>query len=95
MKSDIRSVAALRETMGAYYRSLGDAAERNAAPVAWCTSVGPAELLRALGYAVFFPENHAAMLGASRRANTVMPRAHAMGYSPNCKKVQNLDTPYE
>ncbi len=81
MKSDIRSVAALRDTMGAYYRSLGDAAERKASPVAWCSSVGPAELLRALGFAVFFPENHAAMLGASRRANTVMPRAHAMGYS--------------
>jgi len=81
MKSDIRSVAALRDTMGAYYRSLGDAAERRTAPVAWCSSVGPAELLRALGFAVFFPENHAAMLGASRRANAVMPRAHAMGYS--------------
>ncbi len=81
MTSGIRSVAALRDTMGAYYRSLGDAAERKAAPVAWCTSVGPAELLRALGFAVFFPENHAAMLGAARRANAVMPRAHAMGYS--------------
>jgi len=81
MKPGIRSVAALRDTMGAYYRSLGDAAERKTAPVAWCTSVGPAELLRALGYAVFFPENHAAMLGAARRANAVMPQAHAMGYS--------------
>ena len=79
--SDIRSTAALRETMGAYYRSLGDAAERKAAPVAWCSSVGPVELLRALGFAVFFPENHAAMLGASRTAQRYMPLAHAQGYS--------------
>jgi benzoyl-CoA reductase/2-hydroxyglutaryl-CoA dehydratase subunit BcrC/BadD/HgdB len=79
--SDIRSTAALRETMGAYYRSLGDAAERKTAPVAWCTSVGPAELLRALGFAVFFPENHAAMLGAARTAQRYMPLAHAQGYS--------------
>jgi benzoyl-CoA reductase/2-hydroxyglutaryl-CoA dehydratase subunit BcrC/BadD/HgdB len=77
----LRSTAALKETMGAYYRSLGDAAERKTAPIAWCTSVGPAELLRALGFAVFFPENHAAMLGAARSANRYMPLAHAQGYS--------------
>jgi benzoyl-CoA reductase/2-hydroxyglutaryl-CoA dehydratase subunit BcrC/BadD/HgdB len=77
----LRSTAALRDTMGAYYRSLGDAAERKTAPVAWCTSVGPAELLRALGFAVFFPENHSAMLGAARTAQRYMPLAHAQGYS--------------
>lgn len=81
MSPALRSVADLRAAMGGYYRSLGDAAERKAAPVAWCSSVGPAELLQALGFAVFYPENHAAMLGASRRANQVMPRAHALGYS--------------
>ena len=42
------------------------AARERTAPVAWCTSVGPVELLRALGYQVFFPENHGALLGASR-----------------------------
>jgi benzoyl-CoA reductase/2-hydroxyglutaryl-CoA dehydratase subunit BcrC/BadD/HgdB len=79
--TELRSTAALRDTMGAYYRSLGDAAERKTAPVAWCTSVGPAELLRALGFAVFFPENHSAMLGAARTAQRYMPLAHAQGYS--------------
>jgi benzoyl-CoA reductase/2-hydroxyglutaryl-CoA dehydratase subunit BcrC/BadD/HgdB len=79
--NEIQSTAALRETMGAYYRSLGDAAERKTAPVAWCTSVGPTELLRALGFAVFFPENHAAMMGAARTAQRYMPLAHGQGYS--------------
>jgi benzoyl-CoA reductase/2-hydroxyglutaryl-CoA dehydratase subunit BcrC/BadD/HgdB len=73
----------LKETMTAYYRGLGAAAKDHSAPVAWCTSVGPAELLRALGFEVHFPENHGAMLGASRQANEVMPRAHALGYSPD------------
>lgn len=81
--TQLASTAALRDTMGAYYRSLGDAAERKAAPVAWCTSVGPVELLRALGFAVFFPENHAAMLGAARTAGRYMPVVHSQGYSPD------------
>ncbi|MDE3054483.1 MAG: hypothetical protein KGJ70_11400, partial [Gemmatimonadota bacterium] len=75
------STAALRATMDAYFRDVGAAAEQHLAPVAWCTSVGPAELLRALGFRVFFPENHAAMMGAARTANRYMPLAHAHGYS--------------
>jgi benzoyl-CoA reductase/2-hydroxyglutaryl-CoA dehydratase subunit BcrC/BadD/HgdB len=51
--------------------------------VAWCTSVGPAELLHALGFVVYFPENHAAMLGATRQATDYIPAANAIGYSPD------------
>ncbi|MBL8988571.1 MAG: 2-hydroxyacyl-CoA dehydratase family protein [Gemmatimonadales bacterium] len=79
--TQLASAAALKSVMANYFSALGQAARDRSAPVAWCTSVGPAELLRALGFQVFFPENHAAMLGASRRANHVMPRAHALGYS--------------
>lgn len=80
-RAELTSTGALRDTMAAYYRTLGDAAENKSAPVAWCSSVGPAELLRALGFAVHFPENHAAMLGAGRTANRYLPVAHAQGYS--------------
>ncbi|MCD6431014.1 MAG: 2-hydroxyacyl-CoA dehydratase [Deltaproteobacteria bacterium] len=60
-----------------------DAAFKSGEPkVAWCTSVGPAELLRAMGFVVYFPENHAAILGASRAANDCIPAANAIGYSP-------------
>jgi benzoyl-CoA reductase/2-hydroxyglutaryl-CoA dehydratase subunit BcrC/BadD/HgdB len=83
MSEPLRSAALLKSTMADYYRSLGPAAGDAAAPIAWCTSVGPAELLRALGFRVFFPENHGAMLGATRKANDFMPRAHALGYSPD------------
>lgn len=50
-------------------------------PLAWCTSAGPAEILRALGFEVYFPENHGALLGASRTAEKYIPRAHQAGYS--------------
>ena len=50
-------------------------------PIAWCTSAGPAEILRALGFEVYFPENHGAMLGASRLAGKYIPKAHQAGFS--------------
>lgn len=62
----------------------GDAAAKEGSPkIAWCTSVGPAELLRAFGFFVYFPENHAAMLGATRMATDLIPTANAIGYSPD------------
>jgi benzoyl-CoA reductase/2-hydroxyglutaryl-CoA dehydratase subunit BcrC/BadD/HgdB len=50
-------------------------------PIAWCTSAGPAEILRALGFEVYFPENHGAMLGASRLAGKYIPKAHQAGFA--------------
>jgi benzoyl-CoA reductase/2-hydroxyglutaryl-CoA dehydratase subunit BcrC/BadD/HgdB len=50
-------------------------------PLAWCTSAGPAEILRALGFEVYFPENHGAMLGATRLAQKYIPKANNIGYS--------------
>lgn len=79
----LRSAALLKDVMAAHFAGVDRAARERTAPVAWCTSVGPVELLRALGYEVFFPENHGAMLGASRMAGETMGRAHALGYSPD------------
>jgi benzoyl-CoA reductase/2-hydroxyglutaryl-CoA dehydratase subunit BcrC/BadD/HgdB len=36
-----------------------------------------------MGFAVHFPENHGAMLGATRAANDYIPLANAIGYSPD------------
>ena len=49
--------------------------------IAWCTSVGPAELLRSFGFEVYFPENHGALLGATRTAGDYIPVATILGYS--------------
>lgn len=66
----------LRNVMKGYFRDL-DKAEK----VAWCTSVGPAELLRSFGFEVYFPENHGALLGATRKAIDYIPAAVNCGYS--------------
>ncbi len=72
----------MKAVMGKYFADLchGPAEGKK---TAWCTSVGPAELLRALGFNVYFPENHGAMLGASRMATDLIPLANARGFSPD------------
>jgi len=63
--------------MGDYFLSL----EKGGKKIAWCTSVGPAELLRSFGFEVYFPENHGALLGATRTAMDHIPEAIKCGYS--------------
>jgi len=68
--------------MADYYYELDSASKTENKKVAWCSSVGPAEILRSLGFYVYFPENHSAMLGSSRIATDMIPYANAIGYSP-------------
>lgn len=79
----IEATSAMRDVMGEYFRELDEASREGSAKIAWCTSVGPAELLRAMGFLVYFPENHGALLGASRQASELIPAATALGFSPD------------
>jgi benzoyl-CoA reductase/2-hydroxyglutaryl-CoA dehydratase subunit BcrC/BadD/HgdB len=88
---EFRSTGRMRELLGEYFARVGRAVGEKSVPLAWCTSVGPAEILRALGFEVYFPENHGAMLGASRRANDGMPKAHALGYSQDVCSYMTSD----
>ncbi len=81
-RKDFESNQAMRQVMGNYFVELAKGAEKGK-KTAWCTSVGPAELLLSMGYNVYFPENHGAMLGASRMATDLIPLANAQGYSPD------------
>ena len=72
----------MKKVMADHFYELDAAFKTGKTKVAWCTSVGPAEILRAMGFVVYFPENHAAILGASRTANDCIPAANAIGYSP-------------
>jgi len=74
---EIKSTTLLKNLMGNYFRSF----ESGNKPIAWCTSVGPAELLRSFGFEIYFPENHGALLGASRTAMDFIPEAATYGYS--------------
>lgn len=78
-----KSTKEMNALMRDYMVDLWEASQSDEGKVAWCTSVGPAEILRALGFRVYFPENHGAMLGASRKASELIPRANALGYSPD------------
>lgn len=79
----LQSVNELRATMDGYFARLKNAVETGNKKVAWCTSVGPAELLYSMGFEVYFPENHGAMIGASKIADKYIPTAVAHGYSPD------------
>ena len=71
---EIKATADLKKIMSNYFSGIKS-------PVAWCTSVGPAELLRSFGFEVYFPENHGALLGATRTAGDYIPVATKLGYS--------------
>ncbi|MFX0050177.1 MAG: 2-hydroxyacyl-CoA dehydratase subunit D [Candidatus Hodarchaeota archaeon] len=81
-RQPIRSAKDLKRIATTYYQDLDSAVKDPSRKVAWCSSVGPAELLIAFDYDVYYPENHTAILGASRTANTYIPVAVAQGYSP-------------
>ena len=67
----------MKEIMGDYFLGMKDTNKK----YAWCTSVGPAELLRSFGFEVHFPENHGALLGATRTAGDLIPESSKLGYS--------------
>lgn len=79
----IQATGLMRKLMADYFYELDKASKEGSPKVAWCTSVGPAELLLSLGFLVYYPENHGAMLGATRAANNYIPVANAIGYSPD------------
>ncbi|VEN74827.1 2-hydroxyglutaryl-CoA dehydratase [Candidatus Desulfarcum epimagneticum] len=82
-RKKIKAAGDLGKFMAKYYYELDNAAKTGEKKIAWCTSVGPAELLRAMGFLVYFPETHSAMLGSTRMATDLIPKANAMGYSPD------------
>ncbi|NOX46219.1 MAG: 2-hydroxyacyl-CoA dehydratase [Chlorobi bacterium] len=73
---EIKTSKLLKQVMADYF----SATKNKSRPLAWCTSVGPAELLRSFGFEVYFPENHGALLGATRKAMDTIPVASKIGY---------------
>ena len=82
IRKRIEAAQGMKEFMADYYLELDLASRTGDQKVAWCTSVGPAEILRAMGFLVYFPETHSAMLGSVRMAMDMIPHANALGYSP-------------
>ena len=83
IRKRINATREMNKLMAEYFYELDNAAKTGEQKIAWCTSVGPAEILRGMGFLVYFPENHGAMLGATRMATDLIPYANAIGYSPD------------
>jgi benzoyl-CoA reductase/2-hydroxyglutaryl-CoA dehydratase subunit BcrC/BadD/HgdB len=79
----IQASGHMRKIMADYFYELDRAAKDGSPKIAWCTSVGPAELLLSLGFLVYYPENHGAILGSTRQAMDYIPVANSVGYSPD------------
>ena len=81
-KRKIKSVKRMKAIMTDYYID-AKTADQNGKPVAWITSGGPVEPLIAMDVIPIYPENHGAMLGATRMATDLIPLANARGFSPD------------
>jgi benzoyl-CoA reductase/2-hydroxyglutaryl-CoA dehydratase subunit BcrC/BadD/HgdB len=79
-KRKIKAVKRMKEIMTFYYIDAKTAAENNK-KVAWITSGGPVEPLIAMDIIPVYPENHGAMIGASKMGVDLCEKAEAMGYA--------------
>jgi bcr-type benzoyl-CoA reductase subunit B len=76
----IKSAKKMREIMTEYYIE-AKSARQNGKKVAWITSGGPVEPLIAMDIIPVYPENHGAMIGASKMGGELCEKAEEMGYS--------------
>jgi predicted CoA-substrate-specific enzyme activase len=75
----LRCVAFMKEMMSRHY--LEGRYASGVRPVAWVTSGAPIEVLKALGFFLVYPENHAALCGVRRQAESLSEEAEHAGYS--------------
>ncbi|MCW8809579.1 MAG: 2-hydroxyacyl-CoA dehydratase family protein [Ignavibacteriaceae bacterium] len=83
VRKKIEATGIMNKYMADYFYELDRASKSRDKKIAWCTSVGPAELLLSMGFLVYYPENHGALLGTSRMSTDVIPNANVIGYSPD------------
>ncbi len=89
-KLKIKSAKKMRDIMTTYYIDAKTAAD-NGKQVAWITSGGPVEPLVAMDIIPVYPENHAAMIGASKMGEDLCEKAEAMGYSTDLCSYARAD----
>ncbi|MBV6521823.1 MAG: hypothetical protein MNPFHGCM_01967 [Gemmatimonadaceae bacterium] len=87
----LESTRRLKELMHAYYVDLQQASHDPDRLVAACSGLAPVEIVRALGIAPYFPENHAALIAAGRQAAPYLARATAEGFSQFASSAMRTD----
>lgn len=78
-KMKVKSVKKMKEIMTAYYIDAKTAAQ-NGKKVGWITSGGPVEPMIVMDAIPVYPENHGAMIGASKMGVDLCEKAEDMGY---------------
>ncbi len=79
----------MKEIMTGYYMEAKDpACEKK---IAWITSGGPVEPLIAMDIIPVYPENHGAMIGASKMGTELCVKAEGMGYSGDLCSYASAD----
>lgn len=81
----------LKELMRAYYRDAEAASDDPSRLVAACSGLAPVEIVRALDIVPYFPENHAALIAASRAAGPYIARASSEGFSQFASSAMRAD----
>ena len=81
----------LKELVREYYRDLDAASRSSDRLVAACSSLAPVEIVRAMGIAPYFPENHAALISARGQAANCIARASAEGFSQFASSAMRTD----
>lgn len=79
-KNKVKTIKKMREIMTGYYIE-AKSARQNKKKVAWITSGGPVEPLIVMDVIPVYPENHGAMIGASKMGPELCEKAEDMGYS--------------
>ena len=87
----LESTRRLKELMRAYYRDAEAASDDPSRQVAACSGLAPVELVRALGFVPYFPENHAALIVASQLAGPYIARASSEGFSQFASSAMRAD----
>jgi len=85
----LKSTNRLKEIMTRHY-FLSRYAE-GAKPVAWVTSGAPVELLRALDFYTFYPENHGALCGTQKMGPELCAVAEEHGYHQDLCSYARID----
>ena len=84
VRKKIAAAADIGKYMADYYLELDAASKKGDPKIAWCTSVGPAEILRAMGFLVYFPETHSAIEPSKQNPTRPEPGPeNDLGLSPH------------
>ena len=87
----LESTRRLKELVHGYYRELDASSRGRGARVAACSGLAPVEIVRALDLLPYFPENHAALIAATRQSGHYIARATAEGFSQFASSAMRAD----